>query len=109
MKEGRCRSGVPQEVRPVVPVTTKQPTPLLPGWRFGAAPGPAYDMAAQATPSGRMWVCVRDDVGGGGELHMEWKPARRARRRLPVEIRHRTVQVVPSNFATFSPSSFGKE
>ena len=48
----------------VVPGTTRQPTPLLPGWRFGAAPcptgstprGPAYDMAAQATPSGRMWV-----------------------------------------------------
>ena len=25
---------------------------------------------------------VRDDVGGGGELHMDWKPARRVRRRL---------------------------
>ena len=34
-KEGRCRSGVPQEVRPVVPVATWLPKP---------------------TPSGRMWV-----------------------------------------------------
>ena len=30
-KEGRSRSGVPQEVRPAVPVTTGQPKPLTPG------------------------------------------------------------------------------
>ena len=37
---------------------------------------------------------VRDDVGGGGKLTMDWKPARRVRRRL-----------VPSNSATFTLSS----
>ena len=41
-------------------------------------------------------IRVRDDVGGGGRLQMEWKPARRVRRRL-----------VPSNSATFTLSSIG--
>ena len=39
---------------------------------------------------------VRNDVGGGGELHMDWKPERRVRRRL-----------VPSNSAISSLSSIG--
>ena len=39
---------------------------------------------------------VREDVGGGGRLTMDWKPARRVRRRL-----------VPSNSATFTSSSIG--
>ena len=67
---------------------------------------PDHTGGAHLTTSGRMvsvpaiGACstmrVRNDVGGGGELHMDWKPERRVRRRL-----------VPSNSATFTSSSIG--
>ena len=65
---------------------------------------PDHTGGAHPTTSGRIvsvpasGACstmrVRDDVGGGGKLTMDWKPARRVRRRL-----------VPSNSATFTLSS----
>ena len=92
--EGRSRSGVPQEVRPVVPVTTSSPR-----LSFRARSSHCQVLAlpqshspeggtlrCQTTPgeptpttSGRMWMylCLeraashRCNVGGGGPLSME--------------------------------------
>ena len=58
-KEGRSRSGVPQEVRPVVPVTTGQPTPPLP-IRVPQEVRPVVRRSAwlpKALPLGT-WVCL---------------------------------------------------
>ena len=92
-KKGRSRSGGSQEVRPVVPVTTRQPTPLLPRWRFGAAPGSHKKYVSWrrlrhgcSSHSLRAYVgvpvigacCtmrVHEDVGGGRTLTIEVKGA----------------------------------
>ena len=59
VEAGRSRSGVPQEVRRVVPVTTWLPKPHPPG----------------ACVCSCHWSCctmrVREDVGGAGTLLME--------------------------------------
>ena len=94
--EGRSRSGVPQEVRPVVPVTTSSQrlsfrarsshcqVLALPLTHSPEGGGQWCQITGGAHPttSGRMvsvpvsgtgcTTHVRYDVGGGGRLQMEW-------------------------------------
>ena len=79
-------------------------TPLPP--KRSEVRGPAYDMAAQATPSGRMWMFLSGERAAQCVCVKMWVVVEFV---YGVEARrlHRAVQLVPSNSATFSSTSIG--